>query len=225
MPASTIDELAKLPFGVGLPRDALHLLCQRSVERRYRAGQVLFRVGGTPAGIHVVLEGRVRVVREVAGRRQVLHTELSGGTLGEVPLFSGGSYPATAIAAEPSRCLLLSREVIAAAIAAHPEVAFRFLDRLANRVRELVERVDALRFAPVAVRLARHLVTRMRMRGSTCVVVLPATQEQLAEEVGTAREVLVRELRALRESGVIAAAGGGRFRVLDPDQLRRIAAG
>lgn len=220
---SNLDRLASLPFGEGLPSGALRLLAERAVERRYRARQTLFRAGEAPAGVHLVLDGRVRVVREVAGRRQVLHVEEAGGTLGEVPLFSGGTYPATAIAAAPTRCLLLSRELIAAAIAANPELALRLLDRLARRVRELVERIDALRFAPVSVRLARELARRMRPIGSDWLVLLPVTQEQFAEEIGTVREVLVRELRSLRESGIIAGRGGSRLQVLDPVRLRSMA--
>jgi len=221
----TVDLLSDLPFGAGLPREAIRMLAQHAVERRYRARQTLFRAGETPAGVHLVLAGRVRVVREVAGRRQVLHVEEAGGTLGEVPLFSGGTYPATAIAAEPTRCLLLARDVIASVTAEHPELAFRLLDRLARRVRELVERIDGLRFTPVSVRLARELARRMRPRGATWIVSASLTQEQFAEEIGTVREVLVRELRALRETGVIAARGGGRLHVLDPERLRRLAAG
>jgi CRP/FNR family transcriptional regulator len=219
------DVLAALPFGRGLPHSALATLAKRSLERRYRPRQTLFRAGEVPTGIHLVLEGQVRVVREVAGRRQVLHVEDAGGTLGEVPLFSGGTYPATAIAAEPTRCLILPRDVIAAAIAAHPELAFRLLDRLSRRVRELVERLDALRFTPVATRLARQLASRMRAKGAAWIVALPLTQEQFAEEIGTVREVLVRELRTLRDGGVISSLGGGRIRVLDPDRLRQLAGG
>jgi CRP/FNR family transcriptional regulator len=219
------DVLAALPFGRGLPQSALEALAKRSIERRYRPRQTLFRAGETPIGIHLVLEGQVRVVREVAGRRQVLHVEDAGGTLGEVPFFSGGTYPATAIAAEPTRCLILPRDVIAGAIAAHPELAIHLLDRLSRRVRELVERLDALRFSPVATRLARQLASRMHPQGAAWIVALPLTQEQFAEEIGTVREVLVRELRTLRDGGVIASLGGGRFRVLDPDRLRELAAG
>jgi CRP/FNR family transcriptional regulator len=224
MSSVTFDVLAGLPFGAGLPRAALEQLAMRSIERRYRVRQCLFRAGDTPAGIHLILEGRVRVVREAEGRRQVLHVEQAGGTLGEVPFFSGGTYPATAIAAEPTRCLLLPRAVITAAIAAHPELAFHLLDRLSRRVRELVERLDALRFTPVGTRLARQLVAHLQRRGTTWIVTLPLTQEQFAEEIGTVREVLVRELRALRESGVIDSSGAGGFRVLDPDRLRELAA-
>jgi CRP/FNR family cyclic AMP-dependent transcriptional regulator len=46
------------------------------------------------------------------------------------------------------------------------------------------------------------------------------TQQQLAEEVGTVREVIVRELHALRSRGIIRALGSGRYEVVDAEALR-----
>jgi GTP-sensing pleiotropic transcriptional regulator CodY len=49
------------------------------------------------------------------------------------------------------------------------------------------------------------------------------TQSGLAEELGTVREVVVRALRSLREQGVIASAGAGRWRIVNGTALRRLA--
>jgi CRP-like cAMP-binding protein len=52
---------------------------------------------------------------------------------------------------------------------------------------------------------------------------LGMTQEELAEELGTVREVIVRSLAGLRHEGAIASVGRGHFRVLDSAALRRLA--
>ncbi|MDF1505904.1 cyclic nucleotide-binding domain-containing protein, partial [Roseisolibacter sp. H3M3-2] len=112
----------------------------RAVERRFAAGAVLY-LAGTPArGLYLVLEGRVRVLRAGAGRPHVLHVEGPGGALGEVPVFEGldgaaPPYPATAVAAEPTRCLVVSRAAVRAAVRAHPELALALLERLAEAVK------------------------------------------------------------------------------------------
>ena len=187
-------------------------------------GDVLFRAGDVPRGLLLVVEGRIRVVREDpdSGRRQVLHLEGPGGTLGEVPLFAGGTYPATAIAVERSRLVLLTPEALMGLVTSHPELAFRLLARLALRVRELVRRVDSLAFEPVAQRLARHLLFRMRLSG-VGTVSLGMSQEDLAAELGTVREVLVRALRSLRKAGVIRALGRARYVVADEGRLALLA--
>ena len=151
-----------------------------------------------------------------------MHEEGPGGALGEVPVFSGGAYPATAIAAEPTRCLLLPHDVLRATVQDHPEVAFLFLRRLAERTRLLVDRVDSLAAQGVTGRLARLLLDRQRGAPGEAFT-LGRPQHEIAEALGTVREVLVRALRELRHSGVIESPGRGRYRVLDAKGLARLA--
>ena len=213
------DEVSRIPLFHGLHDDALRVLARHGIARSFAPGDALFRAGDDAWGIIVVLEGRVRVVRSSGERTVAVHTEGPGGTLAEVPLFAGGTLPATAIAMEPTRCGLFARDALLAAVAASPVVAFRLLERLALRVRELVERLDRITSQGVAARLAGHLLTRADVRRGAHLT-LGMTQGQLAEELGTVREVIVRELRALREAGVLRASGGGRLEVLDIDALR-----
>jgi CRP-like cAMP-binding protein len=193
------------------------------VERTYETGESLFVAGTDARGLYLVVRGRVRVVRDASGRRHVLHEEDAGGTLGEVPLFEGGGYPATAIAAEPTTCLIVGRDAIAAAMLADPELAWRFLGRLAARVRTLVERVDRLAARSVPQRLAALFLARHgRSARVTGVVTLGGTQQEIAEELGTVREVVVRAARTLCASGAVESLGGGRYRVRDLERLRQL---
>ena len=214
--------LSALSLFRGTPPDVAVSLAARAVERRYATGEVLFTEGSPPRGIHIVLEGRVRVLRGDGDRQHVVHSEGPGGTLGEVPTFAGGVYPATAVASEPTRCLLVSRDAIDASVAACPEVAFLFLARLATRVRELVDRLDERSTRDVTGRLARFLIARVRTPGDFRVT-LGMTQGALAEELGTVREVVVRGLLSLRTRGAIKALGGGRYEIVDAEALRTFA--
>jgi CRP/FNR family transcriptional regulator, dissimilatory nitrate respiration regulator len=206
----------------GLDAAARETLMRHAVECHYAPREVIFRSGEDARGMFIVLEGRVRVMRGRGGRQHVAHVETSGGTLGEVPLFAGGGYPATAIAAEPTRCLVLSRAVLAAAIAADPELAFRLLGRLALRVRTLVERLERLTLQDVPSRLAAHILERPR-RAGTAVVSLGMTQGELAEELGTVRELVGRALRRFRDRGLVRPLGGNRVEIIDEAGLAAIA--
>jgi CRP/FNR family transcriptional regulator len=207
-----------------LGADARAHLLASAVERRYAPGEVLYLEGSPARSIHLVLEGRVRVLRETHGRTVFIHDETDGGCLGEVPLFEGSTYPATAIAAEPSRCLVLPHERIIDAVRADPDFALALLARLAARVRVLVDRVDRSSSQSIVARLAVHLLRRSSASGDRAFT-LGATQQQAAEELGTVRELVVRALRTLRDRGAIAALGGGRYRVSDEALLRRVASG
>lgn len=195
------------------------MIADRAVVRRFATGDVLFRAGEEAAGLMVVLEGKVRVVRTSGDRAQVVHVERAGGTLGEVPTFAGGGYPATAVADEPTECVVIAREVLAAAVKSSPDAAFVLLERLARRVRELVQRLDRSSLRPVSARLAEFLVARAAARGRH-VIAIGMTQRQLAEELGTVREVVVRELHALRTAGILKSLGGGRFEIVNDRALR-----
>ena len=213
--------LSKLPIAAGLPPAALAALARHAVSRRFEPGQVLWTAGGTSKGLYLVLEGEVRVVRGRGSRQCVIHVEGAGGTLGEIPLFADGVYPATAVATRPTRCAVLSGSAFFDVARAHPELAFRFLERLAGRVRELVSRLDRLALLDARARVAGFLLARQT--GAGAAVTLGMTQERLAEELGTVREVVVRALKDLARRRMIGAAGRGRFTILDPDGLARLA--
>jgi CRP/FNR family transcriptional regulator len=215
-----VDTLRSLASFRALPDAAAATLAANAVRRTFAADETLFLEGSDAGGIFVVLSGEVRVVRTSRGRRHVMHTEGRGGTLGEAPVFDGHPYPATAIAATPVETLYIDRAALDRAIRASPEIAWFFLSRLAGRVRLLVERIDRLATAPVSARLCEYLLDR----GSSASNIVPITQEGLAEELGTVREVVVRTLRMLRERGAIRAAGRGRIEIVDVAALREAAA-
>jgi CRP/FNR family transcriptional regulator len=180
-----------------------------------------------------VLEGKVRIVRGSGGRQTVIHSGEVGATLGEVPFFTGSPYPATAIAAEPTRCLFLTHAAVTRAIAADPALAIFFLRRLSQRVESLVERVDQNTASSVQERLARFILERSQARvipsrsssakTRRSTFSLGMTQTALAEELGTVREVVVRALRDLRQSGAIESVGDGKYRVSSLATLQQLA--
>ena len=215
------DAIASFPLFRGLAPDALAVIAA-APTCRFRRGEYLWTTGAEARGLFVVISGRVRVVRAPEGRQFAVHTEGPGGTLGEVPFFSGGRYPASAVATESTRCLVLDRATLARAVAADPDLAIRWLDRLGTRVRRLVERLDQQTGRSVEQRLAAFLLVREEASGGAPFT-LGATQTEAAEEIGTVREVLVRTLRHFRETRLVAAPRRGHYRIVDRARLQRLA--
>ncbi len=212
--------LERVPFFGSLNARARRELALRAVLRSFAPEETLWQAGMEAHSLFVVLEGEVRVVRVSKGRQYVIHTEGPGGTLGDVPLFEGATYPATAIAARRTLCIAVSRDAIWSAIKEDPELAFTLLSRLAGRVRHLVDRLDGLVAHNVGARLAAFLLARHQASRSG-IITLGGTQLAVAEELGTVREVVVRLLRELREAGVIRSLERGRYELLDQAELRR----
>ncbi len=142
--------------------------------------------------------------------------------LGEAALFGERKYPATAVAAEPLVCRRLDREHVTALIRTDDEAAWFFLGRLADRLTGVIGRLDDLGSMGISTRLARHLINRVTTTGST-VISLGMTQRELAEELGTVREVVVRELRHMVSAGLVASSGRGLYRVIDSRALEMLA--
>ena len=159
--------------------------------------------------------GRIEV-RQISlrGREQIFHTEGSGATLGEGPLFDRGGYIASAVALAPSRVLFLPRADVLTLCRQYPDVALAMLEALARRVRRFADIVSDLAFHPVKERVARYLSATA---GRDAAFALPLTHAQLAARLGTVRELVARALAQLERAGVIRRAGK---RILIQDRAR-----
>jgi len=220
MGTMTADGLRALDGFGSLSEPAAAALVANARIRSFSPTEPLFHEGESAHGIFIVLDGEVRVVRSSRGRRHVLHTERPGGTLGEAPFFDHDPYPATAIALSAVTVFYVERDGLSRAMRATPDVALFFLSRLAGRVRLLLERVDRLATADVGTRLCAYLLDHAaRVDGP----IIAITQESLAEELGTVREVVMRALRSLRQRHIIGSAGRGKIEIIDRPALRALA--
>ena len=226
---SAADELAalgRLSLFAGLGEAALEAVARRTVVRTLPRGAQLFRKGEACRGLHLVLEGRVKVYRATPdGQEQVLHTQGPGQPLAEVPLFDGGPYPASAEAVEESRLLFLALEDFQWLYQHHPEIAGVVIRELGRRLRRMVMLVEKLSLSDVPTRVAAALLEFAEAEGALdpgAQFRLPRTQQELAGELGTSRESVARSLARLRREGVIAQ-NGARIRVLDLRRLRAAA--
>ena len=200
----------------------LRRIAANAVERRYAKETTLFRAGDPTDGLYIVLAGRVRVSRESADRVELLHTEDVGGVLGEIPVFGGGPFPATAIAQAATRCAHLPMAAVHRLLADDPVFVRFALARLAERSRTLLRRIDELTATTITARVAGYVLARAG-EADGMPFTLGMSQEELARELGTAREVIVRALRALVDAGAIARSGRSRFVVANAAVLRAMA--
>jgi len=221
-PGSQSMNLSGIALFEDLNEGARRELAARGIVCSFQPGDALWRAGGAATAMHVVLSGEVRVVKVTGGRQRVMHTEGRGGTLGDVALFSAAGYPATALAVTPVTTVALTADTLHAVMAADPRFAFHLLARLAGRVRHVIEMVDRMTAWSVQARVAQFLVDRRAVTGSD-VFTLGMTQQQLAEELGTVREVVVRTLSDLKAGGHIESAGKGRYRLREAGVLSELA--
>jgi len=221
-----VDELAAGLAPAGLyadlgPRDLADLAAAAAV-RRFRRGQVLWRAGAPARGLVVVLDGEIRVLRARRGRQHLVHVSGPGATMGEVPLFAGSGYPATAVASSDGACIVILPDAVRALAARNAPFASRLLRRVCRRLSALIDRLEANTLGDVRTRLAASILGLAAEAGAARDVAVP-TQADWAEDLGTVREVLARELRWLEEAGLVERAGRGRLRILEEAGLEELA--
>lgn len=226
-PTPLLAFLHTIPLFAELDDDALHQLAGRCVTKSFPAGHVLFTTGETCRGLYMIGSGRVRIYRtDDVGREQVLHVEGPGRTVAELPMFDGGPYPASAITLEECDLVFLPRAAFEFLYRSQPDIAHAVIRALGRRLRHLVHLTETLAFRDVAARLAMQLVGYAERIGiktpQGIEIELDRTQEELAHEIGTARESVSRAMKQLRRKGLIEPLERNRLLIPDVHRLRAL---
>ncbi len=194
------------------------------LERSFDKDEVLFLEGYPGTGLYFVTAGRIKIFKTSAeGKEQILHIVEAGDSFNDVPVFDGGSNPASAKALETATVYVLPKEDVAALLERYPALALGMLRVLASRLRHLAGLVEDLSFRHVTSRLAKVLLERTQETAASGLR-RGWTQQELAAMVGTAREVVSRSLRNLEGQGAIRV-DRHRIMVLNEKLLREIAWG
>ena len=204
--------LAKVPIFSGLTESELSFLAQRTVPRQYAPGEIVFAEGEACAGLYVVERGHIRIFKtSPSGREQVLAIDGPGGSVAELPVFDGGSYPASGAAVDEATLLFVSKQDFQALCLAHPQVALKVLRVVGSRLRRLVGIIEELSFTTVRHRLASFLVRLAQQEGKRTAngieIALPASHQELAAQIGTVRELVSRNLSRFQAEGLLTVEG------------------
>jgi len=226
MPVDRVPLLKVLkatPLFGALTDDEIAALGARTRTRTCAAGEVLFSEGDRCTGLHIVAAGRVRIFKTSAnGREHVLAMEGPGSSIAELPIFDGGSFPASASAVEAATLLFISRDDFRALCMEHPEIALKVLQVVGGRLRRLVGIIEELSFTTVRHRLISWILRRARADGRPTsrgvAFSLGATHQELAAQIGTVRELVSRNIARLQAQGFIETQGQ-EVTVLDADGL------
>lgn len=222
--AVTRDEaLRRVTILRDAPPAALQALLQVGYLQTLAAGEQLFAETMPSVGLIVVVEGRLKESKlDVRGRELILALHGPGSSVAELPLFDGGNHPTQASAiSENTRVFRVARPAFESLLAAYPALAHSALRSLAIQQRKLLEMLKAQALHTVRARLAAYL---LHSADETITFPLRETNESIAAQVGTVREVISRTLHQLSDLGLIQLQGRTVV-VLDRAELEKIANG
>jgi CRP/FNR family transcriptional regulator, cyclic AMP receptor protein len=190
-----------------LPDALLEALAVHGNARAYRASTILINEGDAGDSLYIVLSGRLRsYASSDEGRDVVLAEHGPGEYVGELAL-DGGLRSASVKAVEASTCRVVQGAELRAFLADHPDFAVHLSQKLTRMVRRLTDQVKSLALQDVYGRMVRVFMELSDAQGSERVVREKLTQQDIADRVGSSREMINRVLKDLTAGGYVSVRG------------------
>ena len=202
-----------------LPADRLAALLPPHAIMHLPAGAQVFAENQPCQGFPLLLEGSVKVIKLAAsGRELMLYRVVPGGSciISSSCLLGHTEYNARGIAETPLTLAALPVGAFAALMVEHTPFRDFVFHLFADRIGELMQLVEEVAFARLDQRLAKLLLARNE-------TVLGVTHQQLADELGSVREIVSRLLKGFAEQGLVTL-GREQITITDRPGLQKLAA-
>lgn len=220
------DTLSRIQlFRVLSPRTH-RFIAEKAELLKYPAAAELYRQGDPPTGLFAILSGRVKLFRQSKDKCQILALPMPGDCLGAESLPTGGPSPYSATTLMPVAAIYLAPDELQSLLDEHADLQDVFLQLITNRLKQFVTLVHDLAFRDVASRLATVLMIIADAEGRPhedgILFDRLLSQQEFADMVGTAREVVYRIFRKFEDDGLLHLTRST-ILIQDPDALRTIA--
>jgi CRP/FNR family cyclic AMP-dependent transcriptional regulator len=196
------------PQTVPLPDSLLKAISARGGVRQYPANAVLVNEEDLSDSLYVIVKGRVKAYGAGPDGREVIYgTQGPGEYFGEMTL-DGGPRSASVMTLEPTSCVVIPGPDVRSLLADEPDFALHLVHKLIGMVRSSTEHVKSLALDDVYGRVARLL--RKMAREEDGVLMLPdkLTQQEIAERIGSSREMVSRIFKPLLTGGYVEMRNG-----------------
>lgn len=205
-----------------LPRAVRDRLVQRARVTRYAAGKVVFGPDNVPDSLMFLVEGTIRVLQtSQTGRDIVLYRVEAGEScvLTTACMMAEEAYNAEGIAETDVVTVILPRAAFDRLASEEPAFRSFVFAAYSRRLIDLLRVVDDVAFGKIDVRLAERILDL-----APDDIEISTTHQQMASELGTAREVVSRVLHDFAKRGLISQTRG-RIVLEDRAGLRAISGG
>jgi CRP/FNR family transcriptional regulator len=218
--AGLLEDLARdgltSGFLFAMPPAAAERLLAEGIRINVPAGSVVYRDEESPR-LLVVVSGLLRIFVSSPDGRQVTVRYARSGDVAGLALVVGGPAPMSIQAMTPTLLMALRTATLRDLLRVDPGVARACAEELGRQVHQLLLDVAEQAFLTVRQRLARQLLL-LASPGAGRHLVVTASQQELADAIGSVREVVTRTLHDLREERLVRASGAG-ILLVDPLRL------
>jgi len=190
-----------------LPAETVESIGASANWREYAAEEQVFDKESSSVDVYFVVSGKVRILRQIDGDREVALADLGPGNFfGELAAIDGGERSARVVTIEPSLLASLDGAAFKTVMREFPMVAERVMLRMAQVIRTLDNRVSDLSALNEGQRIMVELIrlTRPdpRNEGGFYIPDLPNHRE-IAGWAGTDRDAVAKCIGELTRMGVV----------------------
>jgi len=153
--------------------------------------------------VPLVYEGRIRVMRKTESGKEILLYYIDSGESCALSIAAGLNQTKSVAYAETeteTKMFVIPIDLIHDLHTRYPQCEDFLLRLFHNRFNELILFIDSIAFKTMDFRLIRHLKREQKKTGDN---IIHTTHQHLADELGTAREVISRLLKQLENDGKI----------------------
>ncbi len=159
--------------------------------KRFPGGTVLVREGDKGEEMYILQSGRVKISKKIRGVEKTLATLEKGEFFGEMAILNDKPRSASAETVEDSDMLVIDRKTFETLLRSNVEIAIRFIKRLADRLRETNDQMEALMIRDNTSRLVNILAKRVREnKGGTVSLAIDDLAGMAGLEGSQAKEIL-----------------------------------
>ena len=178
------------------------------VVRAFPKNSVLVQEGDKSDQFYILLSGKLKVfLADDDGKEIVVDVLNPKQYFGEMAL-DGESRSASVMTVEPSKLAVIQRDDFKRFLAENPDAAFALIVTLIRRARNLTRTIGNLALLDVYGRVARLLIDNASDESGKLVVTEKMSQHEIAQRIGSSREMVSRILSDLKEGGYLSIDGG-----------------
>ncbi len=181
-------------------------------------GRSICHEGDRCTSLPLVYEGSTRIFKVGASGREITLYRLGAGescVLTASCILGGTPFPADAVCETRVQAVALPAAQVVAWLSDSAAWRAFVFTLVAERLQRIIQVVDDVVFRRMDQRLAEYLARKSSQDGTAW---LPLTHQQIADDLGTSREVISRLLKDFDQDGLIEG-GRGRLRVIEPEKL------
>ncbi|QTA85458.1 Transcriptional regulator, Crp-type [Desulfonema magnum] len=190
--------LKNIPLFSCLNDEEIRALAEIAVERTFSKNTILINEGDTSDALYVVCKGKANAIGiDPNGKQIVLNTFGSGDYFGEMSFIDGEPRCATVETKRLAHLLIIPRDKFNHIITSNPEISFKLMKGLLEKIRKATRQIEDLVFMDVYGRVARLLIQFSEPRDQKRITKEKLTHQEIADMVGASREMVSRILKEL----------------------------